>query len=754
MNLSWKLKNNSRIPSFNFSSILFFLFILIFTIRSYSYDFRLESSKFKGKGLIGDFGDFDNSGSLSFATYSYNTVTDKSTIYIYSDITKSDKSEPYYKFQVDGECDGITAADFDSNDFLDLLLVMKKKPSPEDTNTLYYLLVYYQLMGGEFGSNSTWDSRQSLEISFNNLENKLGDIDNVKSKVLEHKYYEYSTIHPLVADFDGDGTFDILVQTPDLKLFFWMNYGYFFLPFPHNKIPTFTLNYEIDGFIPNPHSCAFIDMNGDCRPDLVLMLEYPHLKNVYVDIWLADVAPTGVVYKRSDNLLLPKNHGMITFGDFDNDGTNDILVPTCDSVNSEGYCTSRCKIEISYNKQIPFCPQMFQTSDQLCRHPAELCVHSRMDFTPFTNHVIEIAEEYTFIYPLNSSQFNLTKSKFNYSKISKTQSIELRTPKEDGGNEVEDIETSKIIYSKLPTQLERVTAGDFNNNGFLDLIIPLKFVDSVSEHSSKDKSEKHNGSPKYLSLIAKNLSKDKGDANFNEFIPVIIHNPDATLTHVATADIVDRRMVNMMLFLKIGEKMECLYYSLYKETIDLFMKLMTKYMVIDESKYPDNYFLSGSNNNGLTYKLTVIDIHGIKFPKIATLRPQTAYSPLYTPFTFIGLGKTNNYVEEFYLGISSSNKKCNHMWISIIPSCTVITVPVPLEIPSHTATYQISQGNMEMFRWVLKLSIIPGKKLFMILITTSISLIVFGIIVLIFDFKEKREDFVQAKGFRQKFIIN
>lgn len=39
---------------------------------------------------------------------------------------------------------------------------------------------------------------------------------------------------------------------------------------------------------------------------------------------------------------------------------------------------------------------------------------------------------------------------------------------------------------------------------------------------------------------------------------------------------------------------------------------------------------------GLTYKLTVIDIHGIKFAKTATLRPQTAYSPLYTPFTFIG----------------------------------------------------------------------------------------------------------------------
>ncbi|EAN31391.2 T-cell immunomodulatory-like protein [Theileria parva strain Muguga] len=752
MNLSRKLERICRIPLVNSISSAFFLFILIFPAQTHSYDFRLESSKFTGKGLVGDFGDFDNTGSLSFATYSYNTVSDKTTIYIYSDITKSGESDPYYKFQVDGECDGITAADFDSNDFLDLLLVMKKKPSSGDTNTLYYFLVYYQHIGGEFGTKSTWDSRQTLDGPFSNPDNKIFDIDSIKSKVLQPKQYQYSTIHPLVADFDGDGYFDILAQTPDLKLFFWMNLGQFFLPFPHNKVQTFTVSSEVNGFIPNPHSCAFIDMNGDCRPDLVLMFEDPHLRNVYIDIWLSDAETGTVVYKHSNNFLLPKNHGMITFGDFDNDGTNDVLVPFCDSVDSEGYCKSTCKIAISYNKQIPFCPQMFQTSDQLCRHPANLCVHSRMDFTPFTGHVIELPNEYTYIYPLNTSQLNLTRSKFNYLKVPRTASDGPESRKDLEDREREDLERDKLIYTKLPTQLQRVTAGDFNNNGFLDLIIPMKVVDSRSKYSSKDeKSGKVSESVKYLSLIAKNSSKDKGEASYDEFIPVIIDNPDATLTHVTTADIVDRRMLNMIVFLKSGEKLSCLYYSLYRETIDLFMKLMTKYMVIDESKYPDNYFISGSNNNvvytlrlvytgvGLTYKLTVIDIHGIKFAKTATLRPQTAYSPLYTPFTFIGLGKTNNYVEEFYLGASSSDKNCFHMWISIIPSCTVITVPVPLESPSQ---------------WVLKLSIIPGKKLFTILITTSVSLIIFGIIVLIFDFKEKREDFIQAKGFRQKFIIN
>ncbi len=35
--------------------------------------------------------------------------------------------------------------------------------------------------------------------------------------------------------------------------------------------------------------------------------------------------------------------------------------------------------------------------------------------------------------------------------------------------------------------------------------------------------------------------------------------------------------------------------------------------------------------------------------------PQSAYTPLDLPYVFIGLGRTNNYIENFVLGISTNH---------------------------------------------------------------------------------------------------
>jgi len=37
--------------------------------------------------------------------------------------------------------------------------------------------------------------------------------------------------------------------------------------------------------------------------------------------------------------------------------------------------------------------------------------------------------------------------------------------------------------------------------------------------------------------------------------------------------------------------------------------------------------------------------------------PQSAYTPLDLPYMFLGLGRTNNYIENFYMGISRKDDK-------------------------------------------------------------------------------------------------
>ncbi|UKJ89348.1 FG-GAP repeat containing protein [Theileria orientalis] len=744
--------------------------ILLVLRTAIAYNFKLEATQFRGRGYIGDFGDFDNSGRLNYATYSYNQSLEKSIIYIYYESANSTKTETNgdssdsrdgtkfdgsnREFEVEGECDGLTAADLDSNGLLDLLLIMKaKKDRSDNSEQLYYLLAYFQNEEGKF--INAWDSRMPLDILFDKLDpvesdlNSMGIIDstkmdqpllgqltergkwqststdpalqrsslrNLKHLTVPAGMYDLTSIHPLVADFNGDGYFDIMVQTSAHKVYFWMNYGKAFLPFYMNSVPSITFIGSVEGIIPNPHSCSFIDMNGDCRPDLVLTVE--KVQGPHVEIWVCLVAEERITYNRIDTTIpLPYHYGMITFNDFDSDGTNDLMIPFCYSVDDEGFCRDMVtaesksrssvdrrrddenyeniessdkgvKLAIVYNKQMPFCPQMIRSSEEQCRHPDNLCIDSPMKFTPYAERIITVESKYQFLYPLKTSTKLLFKT----------------------GNQGNPI-----------TQLARVSTCDFNNNSMMDLILPLSTIDPTD------------GNKRYLVMVIKDVDKGGGITTLE------LKDKALVPTHATAADIMDRRMLNLLVFATNGKTLNCFYYSLYKENVDLFMKVMTKYKNIEESKYPDSYFLSGSNNNGLTYKFTVIDIHGIKNVRTATLRPQTAYTPLYTPFTYIGLGKTNNYVEELYLGVASSNKNYFHMWISIIPSCTVITLPIPLHNPTQ---------------WILKLSIIPGKKLFTILLSTSLTLIVLGIVILIFDFREKREDYVRAKGFRQKFIIN
>ncbi len=59
--------------------------------------------------------------------------------------------------------------------------------------------------------------------------------------------------------------------------------------------------------------------------------------------------------------------------------------------------------------------------------------------------------------------------------------------------------------------------------------------------------------------------------------------------------------------------------------------------------------------------------------------PQSAYSPLDVPYMFLGLGRTNNYLEHFNFGIPkafSSNDIQKKEWSPIIPNSQLIINPV------------------------------------------------------------------------------
>merc|ERR1719214_367145 len=83
---------------------------------------------------------------------------------------------------------------------------------------------------------------------------------------------------------------------------------------------------------------------------------------------------------------------------------------------------------------------------------------------------------------------------------------------------------------------------------------------------------------------------------------------------------------------------------------------------------------TGQNYPGPSFKITVTDVNGHKKPRQASMLSQSAYHPLLLPSVYFGLGRTNNYVEEFYLGMPIPNQDA-HMWVSIIPNTAVVAIP-------------------------------------------------------------------------------
>jgi hypothetical protein len=102
----------------------------------------------------------------------------------------------------------------------------------------------------------------------------------------------------------------------------------------------------------------------------------------------------------------------------------------------------------------------------------------------------------------------------------------------------------------------------------------------------------------------------------------------------------------------------------------------------------------GVSYSGATYKYTVLDTTGqraaaagklecfcvsvvdLLSPPVAQL-PQTAYQSLLTPYSFIGLGRTNNYIENFFVGSTKHVKEHFINMEGVVPNSKVVIIPPP-----------------------------------------------------------------------------
>jgi len=134
----------------------------------------------------------------------------------------------------------------------------------------------------------------------------------------------------------------------------------------------------------------------------------------------------------------------------------------------------------------------------------------------------------------------------------------------------------------------------------------------------------------------------------------------------------------------------------------------------------------GVNFPGGIFKFTITDLNGATHLAIGAQLPHSSYLALTTPYVLFGLGRTSNYIEEFFYGVPLNNAKHYAYWTgSTIPNSQVVAIP-----------YKPSDST----GWTLELYTNPSGVMFWVIIAVLISIIILTTAIYILYRKEKQED--------------
>ncbi|WRT66340.1 uncharacterized protein IL334_003295 [Kwoniella shivajii] len=477
----------------------------------------------------------------------------------------------------------------------------------------------------------------------------------------------------------------------------------------------------------NPHSSAFIDIDGDCLPDLLLHCARPKSTHRSIQIWL-NRGSTG--YQLSKSYDLPKGSGPLSFADMNRDGSMDIIFPTCAQHSKSTGVGTECSINIAYNKQVPVCSteatQHTKEGKLKCRGWGDLCV----------------ADE--------GFDFNFDPSDPDFTSIPLTTILSLEADSTAG------------ILLHLPGKTHiplPLRPGDYNVDGFPDLLLTVvtstkggvlgnKEANQVKvlvnvpcgkdvagcEASSKGKRGLTAGTGKSWDAL-----NGISDAEGASWIDV---DDDGSL------DILVQRAGS-----QTGQKITFIQNNFYHDAF--FLKAQVLNGACEGKCEPTDggkpYNALGVSYSGATYKFTVLNTAGHRVAQQVAQLPQTGYQSLNAPYAYFGLGRTNNYIEKLFIGTSLPSPDHSTFLESIIPNSQIIINP-PYPLPSPPAPSNekppTSKEGLEVSspvkvrskEWKTQLYLKPGDWVPWVGAAVFGTVIILAFVVLGLDKREKRED--------------
>lgn len=101
--------------------------------------------------------------------------------------------------------------------------------------------------------------------------------------------------------------------------------------------------------------------------------------------------------------------------------------------------------------------------------------------------------------------------------------------------------------------------------------------------------------------------------------------------------------------------------------------------------------------------------------------PQTSYHALQTPYSFFGLGRTNNYIENLFVGTTIHAPEHYINMEGVIPNSKVVILP------------SAEEGQ----DWKRELFLRPGEWIPWVTVTVVVASIMLAVIVLVLHLNEK-----------------
>ncbi|KAJ9112839.1 hypothetical protein QFC20_002167 [Naganishia adeliensis] len=398
-----------------------------------------------------------------------------------------------------------------------------------------------------------------------------------------------------------------------------------------------------------PHSNAYIDLNGDCLPD--------------------------------------------------RDGTIDLVFPTCASHSSASGIGKTCSINIAYDKQKPLCSSgssswlslgqlPIGSAGQQCRSLEQLC-----------------AADTGFNFDLNPDGDSFTSTPVS-SLLPGTTSLLFSQPSR----------TSKL------SPLIPLRVGDFDNDGFPDILASVVNATAVPAQGGIFESSRSKGVQIRLLQNVECTKKDKADdgacangkyeAGRRKFKVVTGPVTDALskiwdARGAAWLDIDENGTLDIVIMRsgkQDGQKTTFIKNNMFHDAF--FLKALVLNGACGDQCEPTQgskrYSPYGAVLPGVTFKFSTLTASGQRVPSQVSQLSQTSYLALQTPYSYFGLGRINNYVENLFVGTSLHSDIHYTNIEGVIPNSHVVLIPPFPDVGNETLSVKPNED------WHKSLFLHPG----------------------------------------------